>query len=125
MPLTKILKPKGGCKYHRLLLKVGDKYKVVYKSTLKSEVNLERAKIRAKAVDTNALLSKKTFVDLYKEFALHKIEVGKNEKLGGKLYSLKTYCIIKNLLLKVLEIFYQVMLIYLNLTILKIIKLMM
>ena len=91
MPLTKILKPKGGCKYHRLLLKENGKYKLVFKSTLKSEVNLERAKIRAKAVDTNALLSKKTFVDLYKEFALHKIEVGKNEKLGGKLYSLKTY----------------------------------
>ena len=86
MPLTKILKPKGGCKYHRLLLKENGKYKLVFKSTLKSEVNLERAKIRAKAVDTNALLSKKTFVDLYKEFALHKIEVGKNEKLGGKLF---------------------------------------
>ena len=91
MPLTKILKPKGGCKYHRLLLKVGDKYKVVYKSTLKSEVNLERAKIRAKAIDTNALVSKKTFVNLYKEFAEHKIAIGQNDRLGGKYMSMKPY----------------------------------
>ena len=91
MPLTKIMKPKGGCKYHRLLLKVGDKYKVVYKSTLKSEVNLERAKIRAKAIDTNALINKKSFVNLYKEFAEHKIAIGQNDRLGGKYMSMKPY----------------------------------
>ena len=90
MPRTKINKPKGS-KYHKLFLEVDGKYKVVFKSISKLEVNRKRAEIQAKAIDANALVSKRTFVDLYKEFAEHKIKVGENERLGGKMSSMKTY----------------------------------
>ena len=65
MPRTKINKPKGS-KYHKLFLEVDGKYKVVFKSISKLEVNRKRAEIQAKAIDANALVSKKTFVNLYK-----------------------------------------------------------
>ena len=82
MPRTKINKPKGS-KYHKLFLEVDGKYKVVFKSISKNEVNRKRAEIQAQVIDTNALVAKRTFVDLYKEFAEHKISIGENHKLGG------------------------------------------
>ena len=90
MRRTKINKPKG-CKYHKLFLEVDGKFKIVFKSTSKNEVNRKRAEIQAQVIDTNALVAKRTFVDLYKEFAEHKISIGENHKLGGKISSLKQY----------------------------------
>ena len=49
MPRTKINKPKGS-KYHKLFLEVDGKYKVVFKSISKLEVNRKRAEIQAKAI---------------------------------------------------------------------------
>jgi len=90
MPRTKINKPKGS-KYHKLFLEVDGKYKVVFKSISKLEVNRKRAEIQSKAIDANALVSKRTFVNLYKEFAEHKIAIGENDRLGGKYMSMKPY----------------------------------
>jgi len=90
MPRTKINKPKGS-KYHKLFLEVDGKYKVVFKSISKLEVNRKRAEIQSNAIDANAIISKRTFVNLYKEFAEHKIAIGQNDRLGGKYMSMKPY----------------------------------
>ena len=90
MTKTKINKPKGS-RFYKLFVENEGKYKIVFKSESKQAVKHKRKEIQINSVDKAALLNKMTFVELYKEFALHKIEVGKNEKLGGKLYSLKVY----------------------------------
>ena len=90
MPRTKINKPKGS-KYFKLFLEVDGKYKVVFKSEKKLEVNRKRAEVQSEVIDANALVSKRTFVDLYKEFAEYKISIGENVRLGGKMHSMKTY----------------------------------
>jgi len=90
MTKTKINKPKGS-RFYKLFVENEGKYKIVFKSESKQAVKHKRKEIQINSVDKTALLNKMTFVELYKEFALHKIEVGKNEKLGGKLYSLKVY----------------------------------
>jgi integrase len=90
MTRTKISKPKGS-RFYKLFVEQDGKYKIVFKSESKQAVKHKRKEIQINSVDKAALLNKMTFVELYKQFALHKIEVGKNEKLGGKLYSLKVY----------------------------------
>ena len=90
MPRTKINKPKGS-KYHKLFLEVDGKYKIVFKSISKNEVNRKRAEIQAQVIDTNALVAKRTFVNLYREFAEYKLAVGENENIGGKVHSMKQY----------------------------------
>ena len=90
MPRTKINKPTGS-KYHKLFLEVDGKYKVVFTSISKLEVNRKRAEIQSNAIDANAIISKRTFVNLYKEFAEHKIAIGENDRLGGKYMSMKPY----------------------------------
>ena len=90
MRRTKINKPKG-CKYHKLFLEVDGKFKIVFKSTSKNEVNRKRVEIQAEAIDANALVAKRTFVDLYREFAEYKLAIGENENIGGKPHSMKQY----------------------------------
>tara|TARA_R110000824_G_scaffold153904_1_gene325687 strand:+ start:712 stop:2016 length:1305 start_codon:yes stop_codon:yes gene_type:complete len=90
MPRTKINKPKGS-KYHKLFLEVDGKYKIVFKAISKNEVNRKRAEIQAQSIDTNALVAKRTFVNLYREFAEYKLAVGENENIGGKVHSMKQY----------------------------------
>ena len=87
---TKVHKPKGS-RFWRLFVKENGLYKVVFKSLSKTEVNKKRAAYQSGSVDKAAEINKMTFVDLYKEFAQHKINVGHNPKLGGKLNSLKVY----------------------------------
>ena len=91
MSKTKLVKRKGS-KHWKLFVEDGEgKYKVYYKSESKMACKQKRAEVQANSIDKLTLGHKKTFVEVYKEFALHKIEVGKNERLGGKLNSLKVY----------------------------------
>ena len=87
---TKVHKPKGS-RFWKLFVEQDGKYKIVFKSESKSEINKKRAKYQSGSIDKAADINKMTFVDLYKEFAQHKINVGNNPTLGGKLNSLKVY----------------------------------
>ena len=73
MPNTKLTKQKGS-KYWRLFVQKDGKYKVAYRHESKQFLKKKRAEIQTQSIDTEALLNKKTFVDLYNEFALAKIE---------------------------------------------------
>jgi len=90
MTKTKISKPKGS-RFYKLFVEQEGKYKIVFKSESKQAVKHKRKEIQVNSIDKAALLNQMTFCELYKEFALHKIKVGENEKLGGKLNSLKVY----------------------------------
>ena len=86
---TKLNKPKGS-RFWKLFLEKDGKYKVVFKSESKQLVKKKRAEVQAQSIDTEALLNKKTFVSLYEEFALSKIEEA-NQPLGPKLHSITNY----------------------------------
>jgi len=87
---TKVNKPKCS-RFWKLFVEDNGKYKIVFKSLSKTEVNKKRAAYQSGSIDKAADINKMTFVDLYKEFALHKINVGHNPNLGGKISSLKVY----------------------------------
>ena len=86
---TKLNKPKGS-RFWKLFLEKDGKYKVVFKSESKQLVKKKRAEVQAQSIDTEALFNKKTFVSLYDEFALSKIEEA-NQPLGPKLHSITNY----------------------------------
>ena len=86
---TKLNKPKGS-RFWKLFLEKDGKYKEVFKSESKQLVKKKRAEVQAQSIDTEALLNKKTFVSLYEEFALSKIEEA-NQPLGPKLHSITNY----------------------------------
>ena len=90
MTKTKISKPKGS-RFYKLFVEQDGKYKIVFKSESKQAVKHKRKEIQVNSIDKLALLNKMSFCELYKEFAFHKVKVGENEKLGGKIYSLKVY----------------------------------
>ena len=87
---TKVNKPKGS-RYWKLFVEQNGKYKIVFKSLSKIAVNKKRVAYQSGSIDKAAEINKMTFVDLYKEFAKHKINIGHNPNLGGKLNSLKVY----------------------------------
>ena len=89
MPNTKLTKQKGS-KFWRLFVEKDGKYKVAYRHESKQLLKKKRAEIQTQSIDTEALLNKKTFVDLYNEFALAKIEEA-NQPLGPKYHSVKPY----------------------------------
>ena len=78
--------------YWVLLVKdVNDKYKLVYKNKLKSLVNKKRAKIQSDSIDAQAELHKKTFVDIYEEFANQLLADAKDETTALKVTSVNCY----------------------------------
>ena len=87
---TKLFKPRGS-RFWKLFVEKNGKYKLLYKNENKQLVKKYRAKVQSDSIDIEAKLAKRTFIDLYKEFAEAKIEEGKNNDLGGKLNSLKQY----------------------------------
>ena len=68
MPNTKLTKQKGS-KYWRLFVQKDGKYKVAYRHESKKLLKKKRAEIQTQSIDINALIAKRTFVDVYKEFA--------------------------------------------------------
>jgi integrase len=89
MQKTKLNKPKGS-RFWKLFVEKDGKYKVIFKSESKQLVKKKRAEVQAQSIDTEALLNKKTFVNLYEEFALYKIEEA-NQPLGPRPHSVKNY----------------------------------
>jgi integrase len=82
-------KPKGS-KHWKLFVEVDGKYKVAFKHESKQAVKNKRAEIQSNSIDKTALVNKKTFVELYKEFAEAKLEAA-NKPLGPKLGSVRCY----------------------------------
>ena len=83
--------------YWVLLVKDADgKYKLVYKNKLKSLVNKKRAKIQSDSIDAQAELHKKTFVDVYEEFANQLLADSKDEKTRELRLHTATYRVILN-----------------------------
>ena len=72
MSKTKLVKFNKS-KYWTLLVEVEGKYKVHFKSESKMACKQKRAEVQANSIDKLTLGHKKTFVEVYKEFALHKI----------------------------------------------------
>ena len=90
MPNTKLTKQKGS-KYWRLFVQKDGKYKVAYRHESKQLLKKKRAEIQTQSIDINALIAKRTFVDVYKEFAEYKLSLGDNKDLGGKPASMEAY----------------------------------
>jgi integrase len=67
------------------------KYKQIFHSLKKKEVELHRAKIQAKTINIKAELSRRTFVDTYKEFYKYKIELASNKYSKIRLSSVTCY----------------------------------
>ena len=65
---TKVNKPKCS-RFWKLFVEDNGKYKIVFKSLSKTEVNKKRAAYQSGSIDKAADINKMTFVDLYKEFA--------------------------------------------------------
>jgi len=89
MAYTKIYKKNG----HWVLL-VRDafgKYKQLGKHKLKSVVQNQRHKYQDKSIDTEAAIAKKTFVEVYAEFAAYKLSEANDAKHGVKYKSVICY----------------------------------
>ena len=67
------------------------KYKQIYKSLKKSDVNRKRAEVRAESIDVQSELAARTFVDVYEEFANYKVEQAKHPLSGIRLSSVDCY----------------------------------
>ena len=67
------------------------KYKQIFHSFKKKEVELHRAKIQSKSVNIKAELAQRTFVDTYKEFYEYKIELASNKYSKLRLSSVTCY----------------------------------
>ena len=67
------------------------KYKQMYKHKLKGPVVRERVKYQNDSIDTEAALAKKTFLDLYAEFAAYKLSEANDSKHGVKYQSVICY----------------------------------
>ena len=67
------------------------KYKQIFHSLKKKEVELHRAKIQSKSVNIKAELAQRTFVDTYKEFYEDKIELASNKYSKLRLSSVTCY----------------------------------
>ena len=86
---TKLHKPKGS-KFWKLFVEYEDKYKLVFKSYSKTEANKKRVEYQSNSIDTAAAIRKMTFLELYKNFSIARIEEA-NQPLGPKPHSVKTY----------------------------------
>tara|TARA_R100000458_G_C8255143_1_gene231368 strand:- start:71 stop:1384 length:1314 start_codon:yes stop_codon:yes gene_type:complete len=91
MTKTKLHKPKTSRFWKLFAEDNNGKFKIVFKSESKAECKRKRLEIQSESIDTAALTSKRTFTDVYLEFAQAKIDEGKNEYLGAKLSSVKVY----------------------------------
>ena len=89
MAYTKLFHKNG---YWVLLVKdADDKYKLVYKNKLKSLANKKRAEIQSDSITAQAELHKRTFVDVYEEFANQLLTDAKDETTALKVTSVNCY----------------------------------
>ena len=89
MAYTKLYEKNG----HWVLLvrNATGKYKQMFKHKLRGPVVREKAKYQNDSIDTEAALAKKTFLDLYAEFAAYKLEEANDNKHGVKYKSVICY----------------------------------
>ena len=89
MAYTKMYEKNG---HHVLLVRNAEgKYKQVFKHKLIGPVKRERAKYQDDSIDTEAKLAKKSFIDLYEEFAAYKLEEANDAAHGVKYKSVIVY----------------------------------
>lgn len=89
MAYTKLFQKNG---FWVLLVKdANGKYKLVYKNKLKSLVNKKRAEIQSSSIDAKAAIDKKTFVEVYEEFANQKMADALNPQSALKVNSVNCY----------------------------------
>ena len=89
MAYTKLFQKNG---YWVLLQRdANGKYKQVFKNRLKSLVNNKRGKIRTDSIDSQAELHKRTFVDIYEEFANQLLADAIDETTALKVNSVNCY----------------------------------
>ena len=80
-----------GNKYVLQVQDADGKFKQIFSSEKKSEVNKERSKVRANSKDVKAAIDKKTFVEVYEEFYKRKIAVAEREHTSIRIKSVTHY----------------------------------
>ena len=89
MAYTKLFQKNG---FWVLLVKdANGKYKLVYKNKLKSLVNKKRVEIQSSSIEAKAAIDKKTFVEVYEEFANQKMADALNPQSALKVNSVNCY----------------------------------
>ena len=89
MAYTKMYEKNG----HWVLLvrNAAGKYRQIFKHKLKGPVQKKRVHYQDNSLDTEAALAKKTFLELYAEFAAYKLEEANDSKHGVKYKSVICY----------------------------------
>ena len=80
-----------GNKYVLQVQDANGKFKQVFSSDKKSEVNRKRREVQTESVDLKAAIEKRTFVEVYEEFYKYKISVAEREKSAIRYSSIKHY----------------------------------
>ena len=79
-------------KHYVLLVRdANGKYKQVFKNKLKSLVNKKRVEIQSDSIDAQAAIHKKTFVQVYEEFANQRMADAENPNSALKVTSVNCY----------------------------------
>ena len=91
MRKTKLYPVKDRGNNYGLWVEENGKYKLIFKHPKISVVKRKRAEVQSESINVKAVLAKKTFVEVYAEFAAYKLDEANDSKHGVKYESVISY----------------------------------
>ena len=82
MRKTKLYPVKDRGNNYGLWVEENGKYKLIFKHPKISVVKRKRAEVQSESINVKAVLAKKTFVEVYAEFAAYKLDEANDSKHG-------------------------------------------